>query len=166
MQDANFLMQLSLEMGLKFTDMKRDLGNYLPNATRCNSWTDVKASHRNKDHLVVLHFDDIYGLIIVLAVGLSLSSLIFLLEAVMHKNMIHKKVTGFLFTGSVKRIEHRKWNRGQHRPVWALQSSAALVAHSLSPEAQGKGLASLTNAAAHVRRGLVQSSTKPGPLTC
>ena len=32
----------------------------------------------------------------------------------------------FLSTGSVKRIEHRKWKRGQHNPVWAKQYGAAL----------------------------------------
>ena len=72
-------------MGLKITYIKRNIGNYLPNATRCNTWTDIKASHRNKDHRVVLNYKDIYGLLIIVAVGLSGSSIIFITEVVMHR---------------------------------------------------------------------------------
>ena len=78
-------MQLSLEMGLKFTDIKRNFGNYLPNSTKCNTWGDVKASHRNKSNLVVLNYDDIYGLLIILTVGLSGSSFIFIAELLINK---------------------------------------------------------------------------------
>ena len=72
-------------MGLKITYIKRNIGNYLPNATRCNTWTDIKASHINKDHRVVLNYKDIYGLLIIVAVGLSGSSIIFITEVVMHR---------------------------------------------------------------------------------
>ena len=89
MQDANFLTQLGIEMGL--FDFKRLLENHVPNATKCNTWGDVKASHRNKDHLVVLNYDDIYGLLIILAVGLSGSSIIFIAEVVMLEIMKCKK---------------------------------------------------------------------------
>ena len=91
LSDANNLIQLSLEMGLKFADYVRNMGEYVPNATKCDSWTDVKASHRNKDHLVVLNYDDIYGLLIILAVGLSGSSIIFIAEVVMVEIMKRKK---------------------------------------------------------------------------
>ena len=91
LSDANNLLQFSLEMGLKFADYTRNLGEYVPNATKCDSWTDVKASQRNKDHLVVLNYDDIYGLLIILAVGLSGSSIIFTAEVVMLEIMKRKK---------------------------------------------------------------------------
>ena len=78
-QDANFLTQLSMEMGLS---KERVLEKHLPNATKCSSWIDVRATHRNKDHLVVINYDDIYGILIILAVGLSGSSIIFIIEVV------------------------------------------------------------------------------------
>ena len=81
MQDANFLTQLSLEMGLT---KERVLEKPLPNATKCGSWTHVKATHRNKDRLVVINYDDIYGMLIILAVGLSGSLVIFAGEIVVH----------------------------------------------------------------------------------
>ena len=93
MSDANSLIQLSLEMGLKFADYTRNMGEYVPNATKCDTWTDVKASHRKKDHLVVLNYDDIYGLLIILAVGLPGSLIIFIAELVMHKMMKRQKST-------------------------------------------------------------------------
>ena len=85
MSDANSLVQLSFEMGLKFADYAKNMGEYVPNATKCETWTEVKASHRNKDDLVVLNYDDTYGLLIILAVGLSGSLIIFIAELVMHK---------------------------------------------------------------------------------
>ena len=91
LSDANNLLQLSFEMGLKFTDYFRNIGHYVPNATKCDSWTGVKASHRNKGHLVVLNYDDIYGLLIILAVGLSSSSIIFISEVVVHKILKRQK---------------------------------------------------------------------------
>ena len=93
LSDANNLIQLSLEMGLKFADYTRNMGEYVPNATKCDTWTDVKASHKNKDHLVVLNYDDIYGLLIILAVGLPGSLIIFIAELVMHKMMKRQKST-------------------------------------------------------------------------
>ena len=72
-------------MGLKFTDIERNLGNYLPNASRCGTWGDVKASHKNKDHYMVLNYDDIYGLLIILAVGLFATLIIFIAEIVMKR---------------------------------------------------------------------------------
>ena len=74
-------------MGLKFTDFQRNIGHYIPNATQCNTWTDVKASHRNKDNLVILNYDDIYGLLIVLALGVSSSCIIFIAEVVINMTM-------------------------------------------------------------------------------
>ena len=68
--DANYLLQLSLEMGLKFTDYGRNIGHYIPNATKCDTWNDVEISHRTKSPLVVLNYDDIYGLLIIFGAGI------------------------------------------------------------------------------------------------
>ena len=87
LSDANHLWQLSEEMGLKFTDYARNIEEYVQNATKCDKWTDVKASHKNKDHIVVLNYDDIYGLLIILAIGLTGSLIIFIAEYIMNKMM-------------------------------------------------------------------------------
>ena len=84
MEDANYLMQLSLEMGLKFTDYQRNIGHYYQNFTACDSWSKVKVSHKNKD-TVVLQYDDFYGLLIILAVGLGISTLTFIIEITTRK---------------------------------------------------------------------------------
>ena len=66
---------------------ERVLEKHLPNATKCGSWTHVKATHRNKDRLVVINYDDIYGMLIILAVGLSGSLVIFAGEIAVQKIM-------------------------------------------------------------------------------
>ena len=60
-------MQLSLEMGLKFTDYQRNIGHYHRNFTACDTWNKVKASHKNRA-FVVLKYDDFYGLLMLLLV--------------------------------------------------------------------------------------------------
>ena len=42
----------------------------LPNTTKCLTWNDVKKSHMTQDPNVVITFEDISGLLLVLAVGL------------------------------------------------------------------------------------------------
>ena len=84
LEDANSLMQLSLEMGLKFTDYQRNIGHYHHNFTACDTWNKVKASHKNKD-LVVLQYYDFYGLFILLGVGLGISSVTVIMEVTAHK---------------------------------------------------------------------------------
>ena len=41
-----------------------------PNLTKCTTWNDVKKSHMTQDQDVVITFEDISGLLLVLAVGL------------------------------------------------------------------------------------------------
>ena len=41
-----------------------------PNMTKCLTWNDVKKSHMTQDQNVVITFEDISGLLLVLAVGL------------------------------------------------------------------------------------------------
>lgn len=43
---------------------------YIPNATKCMTWQDVKASHAN-DTVLAISIDKIYGLMSLLALGLA-----------------------------------------------------------------------------------------------
>ena len=68
MEDINHLIGMSYQMGLEYD---RKLEYYLPNATKCSTWHDVKMSHHVEDQKVVAQLDDIYGMVILLAMGLG-----------------------------------------------------------------------------------------------
>ena len=51
-----------------------------PNTTKCLSWYDVKKSHMEQDQDVVITFENISGLLLVLAVGLIVALMILSLE--------------------------------------------------------------------------------------
>ena len=51
-----------------------------PNLTKCLTWNDVKLSHLDQDQNVVITFEDIIGLLLVLAVGLIAAIIIISLE--------------------------------------------------------------------------------------
>ena len=50
--------------------IESQIGRELPNMTKCLTWNDVKKSHMTQDPNVVITFEDISGLLLVLAVGL------------------------------------------------------------------------------------------------
>ena len=52
----------------------------LNNRTKCNSWNDIYDSHKKKGNENVIILDDIYGMLILLSVGLSAALLIFVTE--------------------------------------------------------------------------------------
>ena len=66
-------------MGFSF---ERELSYHLPNATKCLTWQDVKQTHAAKDQRVVVKLDDIYGMVILLALGLSSAVMLVLVELV------------------------------------------------------------------------------------
>ena len=61
-------------MGLS---LESESSRQIPNTTKCKTWTDVKRSHMAQEHNVVVTLDAIYGLLLILAVGLS-GSMVFL----------------------------------------------------------------------------------------
>ena len=82
MDDANELIELAREAGLiDVNDMK----DWFPNATECLTRADVEKSHTVKHQRVVLKIDNIYGMIILLAIGLGGAKLIALAELIVHK---------------------------------------------------------------------------------
>ena len=73
----NYLLDLSNQMGLEFT--QAGMNEYIPNSTKCMKWQDVKASHKI-DHEVIIKMDSIYGLMILLAIGVGGSLVLSSLE--------------------------------------------------------------------------------------
>ena len=68
-------------MGLGETDLQK----YLPNATQCDHWQAIEESHNAKGQNVVFEIDDIYGIILLLAIGLSGALLLATVEYIFFK---------------------------------------------------------------------------------
>ena len=51
-----------------------DVDGALPNFTKCSTWKDIKESHASTK-LVELHIHDVYGMLILLFIGLAMSVL-------------------------------------------------------------------------------------------
>ena len=81
MQDFNYLMDLMNQMDLEFS--RNRILDYLPNSTNCMTWPEVKASHETDSPIVIIRIDNIYGMMILLAVGLGGSLIVFILELFM-----------------------------------------------------------------------------------
>ena len=63
----------------------------LKNGSKCDTWNDIKATHRGTEVNVILKTDDIQGILILLAIGLGASLLIFMVEILMHRSKKKKK---------------------------------------------------------------------------
>ena len=74
--DANSLIQLAKQMGL----IDFSYYNHMPNATKCNTINDIYQSH--VDDLVILEVDDIYGMLILLSLGIGGALLLLSFEMV------------------------------------------------------------------------------------
>ena len=77
LDDVNYLIGLQNQMG---DSMESQIQRALPNMTKCLTWNDVKKSHLEQDQNVVITFEDIGGLLLVLAVGLIAAIMISSLE--------------------------------------------------------------------------------------
>ena len=81
MEDANELIQLAREAGL--IDHKL---NYLyPHAKKCVTRADVEKSHFGRDQQVVFKMDNIYGMIVLMAIGLGGATFIAVVELIVYK---------------------------------------------------------------------------------
>ena len=81
MKDVNELIHRAVESGLIAAKLKE----YQPNATQCLSHADVQRSHFGKGQQVVFKMDNIYGMLILLAIGLGVSTIIVMAELIVHK---------------------------------------------------------------------------------
>ena len=63
----------------------------MPNATECATNADVQRSHMVQDAGVVLKLDNIYGMIVLLGLGLVGSTITFIAEVIKRKRDMHKK---------------------------------------------------------------------------
>ena len=66
------------QMDLEFSRSR--ILHYLPNSTNCMTWPEVKASHETDSPTVIIKIENIYGMLILLAVGLGGSFIVFIFE--------------------------------------------------------------------------------------
>ena len=76
MNDTNELILLAVEMGL----IEYNLNRAVPNSTMCNTWTDIQASHKPENSTLAVKFEDVYGVVVLLAIGFGSASLFVVVE--------------------------------------------------------------------------------------
>ena len=105
MEDFNFLLDLKDQMGVEFS--QDGIEKFIPNATKCMNWQDVKASHDTDktNSILVITFEDIYGITILLALGLGGAITALVTECLISrfkKSTSTKKRTGSRATQNIK----------------------------------------------------------------
>ena len=86
LEDANELIQLARESGFIDAEFKK----HILHAKECLTHADVEKSHFGKETKVVFKLENIYGMIILLAVGLSGAIITLIGEIIIHK-IVSKK---------------------------------------------------------------------------
>ena len=79
--DANELIELARQSGLIDAEFRK----FIPYASKCLTHADVQKSHIGDGVKVVLKLENIYGLIILLALGLGGSVISMIIEITNHK---------------------------------------------------------------------------------
>lgn len=72
---------MARQMGLDETYLQK----YLTNATQCDNWHAIRESHNAKERNVVFKIEDIYGIILLLAIGHSGALLVATVEYIFFK---------------------------------------------------------------------------------
>ena len=76
MDDMNHLIGLANQMDLVHGFFEQAVSN----ASKCGTWQDIQASHQAENDRVVLSFKNIYGMLALLAIGLTGALIMLLLE--------------------------------------------------------------------------------------
>ena len=90
LEDFNYLVDLKDQMGLKFSEDA--IKDYVPNATKCMTWQDVKASHDYVTTPVVI-VKDFYGILILLTSGLGIAMASLIIECLTKVLILRLKKT-------------------------------------------------------------------------
>ena len=61
--------------------IEKSYNNHMPNATKCKTISDVYNSHAESNHEVVVELNDIYGMMVLLGLGVGWSLATFIAEA-------------------------------------------------------------------------------------
>ena len=78
MEDFNRFILLAIQTGV----IENTYYNNLPNATSCNTIGDVFKSHAEKNQELIMELKFIYGMLIVLGIGVNVAMITFLIEVI------------------------------------------------------------------------------------
>ena len=90
MEDLNNIIDMSHATG--FSKLTND--DFLPYGKSCLTWQDVKASHDAEDGQVVIRLEEVFGMLIILFVGLSGAAVTMALECLIKRTRINKASGG------------------------------------------------------------------------
>ena len=76
MEDFNYLIDLKDQMGIFTPNAVLD---FVPNATKCLKWEDIKASHEN-DATLVITVEKILGTVSLLGMGIGVATGFLIME--------------------------------------------------------------------------------------
>ena len=76
LEDMNSFIHLAKQMGL----IQMGYYNHLPNATKCITIGDVHKSHTEKNNTVTVEVNDIYGMLVLLGLGVGGALITFIAE--------------------------------------------------------------------------------------
>ena len=69
LEEMNNFIDLAKQMGL----ILKSFFSYLPNGTKCNTVNDIYESHMENNHTVTVKLNDIYGMLVLLGLGVGLA---------------------------------------------------------------------------------------------
>ena len=75
----NNFIDLAKKMGL----INKSFFKYLPNGTICNTINDIYESHMKNNHTVIVRLNDIYGMLVLLGLGVGLALITFTAETLL-----------------------------------------------------------------------------------
>ena len=79
MDEINNFIDLAKQMGL----IQKSFFKYLPNGTICSTVNDVYESHMENNHTVTVKLNDIYGMLVLLGLGVGLALITFTAETLL-----------------------------------------------------------------------------------
>ena len=106
LEDFDFLIDMKDQMGLEFSG--EGVGNYIPNATKCMRWEQVKASHA-ADADLVIRIEQLFGMLLLLGLGIGAASVALIIEGL--TNAIERR----RFEKTTTNL-NQAWKHGQIAP--------------------------------------------------
>ena len=80
MEDVNELIELAHQMGL----IDAQINKYVSNATKCMTWPAVQASHTENDQTVVFKIEDLFGILVLISMGLGGALMTWIAEMIIY----------------------------------------------------------------------------------
>ena len=90
--DANKLIDLAHQLGI----INLEIQNNILNATKCSTWSAVQESHRGEGKIAAFKIENIYGMMILLAVGLGGSLIIAIVECIYNKISVKRGINSVI----------------------------------------------------------------------